>query len=38
MSALTKAEIVEKICEKSGINRKDGKEFVELFFNEIKKI
>lgn len=37
MSALTKAEIVEKICEKSGINRKDGKEFVELFFNEIKQ-
>lgn len=37
MSALTKAELVEQLFNKLGINRKEGKEFVESFFDEIKK-
>jgi integration host factor subunit alpha len=34
--ALTKAEIAEHLYEKVGINRKDAKELVETFFEEIR--
>lgn len=34
--ALTKAEIAEHLFEKVGINRKDAKELVETFFDEIR--
>ncbi|MFU8783782.1 integration host factor subunit alpha [Aliidiomarina sp.] len=34
--ALTKAEIAEHLFEKVGINRKDAKELVETFFEEIR--
>ncbi len=33
---LTKADIVEKILEDIGLNRKDAKELVDMFFEEIK--
>lgn len=35
MAALTKAEIAESLSEKTGLNRRQCKELVELFFNEI---
>ncbi len=34
--ALTKAEIAEHLFEKVGLNKKDAKEMVELFFEEIR--
>lgn len=34
--ALTKAEIAEHLFEKVGINRKEAKELVETFFEEIR--
>jgi len=34
--ALTKADMAEHLFEKLGINKKDAKELVELFFEEIK--
>ncbi|MCU4674464.1 integration host factor subunit alpha [Catenovulum sp. 2E275] len=34
--ALTKAEIAEHLFEKLGINKKDAKDLVELFFEEIR--
>ncbi|WP_194755539.1 integration host factor subunit alpha [Aliidiomarina indica] len=34
--ALTKAEIAEHLFEKVGINRRDAKELVEQFFEEIR--
>ncbi|WP_017445672.1 integration host factor subunit alpha [Gayadomonas joobiniege] len=34
--ALTKAEIAEHLFEQLGVNKKDSKEIVELFFEEIR--
>ncbi|RAJ98819.1 integration host factor subunit alpha [Aliidiomarina maris] len=34
--ALTKAEIAEHLFEKNGLNKKDAKDMVELFFEEIR--
>lgn len=34
--ALTKAEIAEHLFEKVGLNKKDAKDMVELFFEEIR--
>lgn len=34
--ALTKAEISEHLCENVGLNKRDAKEMVELFFEEIR--
>lgn len=34
---LTKADIVEKLFEDIGLHRKDAKELVDLFFEEIKR-
>lgn len=36
MGALTKAEIAEHLYETLGFNKKDAKEIVELFFEEIR--
>ena len=36
MGALTKAEIAEHLYETLGLNKKDAKEVVELFFEEIR--
>ncbi|MCL4409344.1 integration host factor subunit alpha [Aliidiomarina haloalkalitolerans] len=35
--ALTKAEIAEHLFEKLGMNRRDAKELVETFFEEIRQ-
>lgn len=35
--ALTKAEIAEHLYEKLGMNRRDAKELVETFFEEIRQ-
>lgn len=34
--ALTKAEIAEHLFDKVGLNKKDAKDMVELFFEEIR--
>ena len=34
--ALTKAEVAEHLCEKIGLSKKDAKDMVELFFEEIR--
>ena len=36
MAALTKAEIAEKLFEDLGINKREAKDVVELFFEEIR--
>ena len=36
MSALSKAMISETLCQEIGLNKKDAKELVEVFFEEIK--
>ncbi len=36
MSALTKAEMTEKLIDDLGLNKRDAKEMVDLFFSEIK--
>ncbi|MGD0958879.1 MAG: integration host factor subunit alpha [Methylomonas sp.] len=36
MVALTKADIAEKLFEDLGLNKREAKEIVELFFDEIK--
>tara|TARA_X000001036_G_scaffold253397_1_gene235848 strand:+ start:3198 stop:3494 length:297 start_codon:yes stop_codon:yes gene_type:complete len=36
--ALTKAEIAETLYEELGLNKREAKEFVEVFFNEISDI
>lgn len=36
MSALTKAEMAEKLFEEIGLNKREAKELVELFFEEIR--
>ena len=35
--ALTKAEMAEHLVEKLGLNKKDAKDLVEAFFEEIKQ-
>lgn len=35
MHALTKAEMAEKLFEELGLNKREAKEVVELFFDEI---
>ena len=34
--ALTKAEMAEKLFEELGLNKREAKELVELFFEEIR--
>ncbi|MGK2913630.1 MAG: integration host factor subunit alpha [Porticoccaceae bacterium] len=36
MSALTKADIAEMLYEELGLNKREAKEIVELFFEEIR--
>ncbi len=36
MAALTKAEMAEKLYEDLGFNKREAKELVELFFEEIR--
>lgn len=36
MSALTKAELAETLYEELGLNKREAKEVVELFFEEIR--
>ncbi|MBA59576.1 MAG: integration host factor subunit alpha [Gammaproteobacteria bacterium] len=36
MAALTKAEMAEKLFEDLGINKREAKDVVELFFEEIR--
>ena len=36
MSALTKADLAEKLFEELGLNKREAKEMVELFFEEIR--
>lgn len=36
MSVLTKAEMAEKLFEEMGLNKREAKEIVELFFEEIR--
>ena len=36
--ALTKAEIAETLYEELGLNKREAKEFVEVFFNEISDV
>jgi integration host factor subunit alpha len=35
MTALTKAEMADNLSEKTGINRREAKQLVELFFAEV---
>lgn len=35
MAALTKAEIAGKLCDELGLNKREAKEIVEMFFEEI---
>jgi len=37
MSALTKAELAETLYEELGLNKREAKEIVEFFFEEIKQ-
>ncbi|MDT4331789.1 MULTISPECIES: integration host factor subunit alpha [Methylomonas] len=37
MVALTKADIAERLFEDLGLNKREAKEIVELFFEEIKR-
>ena len=36
--ALTKADIAEQLYEELGLNKREAKEFVEVFFSEISEI
>ena len=36
MGALTKAEMAEKLFEELGLNKREAKEVVELFFEEVR--
>ena len=36
MSSLTKAEMAERLFEELGLNKREAKEMVESFFNEIR--
>jgi len=35
MGALTKAEMAERLYEELGLNKREAKELVELFFEEV---
>lgn len=37
MNALTKADIAERLFNEIGLNKREGKELVDCFFEEIKK-
>lgn len=37
MGALTKAEMAEKLIDELALSKRDAKEMVELFFNEIRE-
>lgn len=37
MTALTKAEMADHLSEKTGLNRREAKQLVELFFDEISQ-
>ncbi len=37
MTALTKAELSEALFEQLGLNKREAKEFVDLFFEEIRE-
>ena len=37
MTALTKAEIAETLYEELGINKREAKDLVDLFFEEIRE-
>ena len=36
MAALTKAELAEKLFEELGLNKREAKDMVDLFFDEIR--
>ena len=36
MGALTKADMAEKLYEELGLNKREAKEIVEMFFEEIR--
>jgi integration host factor subunit alpha len=36
MTALTKADIAERLFKKIGLNKREAKDFVELFFEQIR--
>ena len=36
MAAMTKAEMAEKLYEELGLNKREAKEIVEMFFEEIR--
>lgn len=37
MSAITKADIAEMLCSSVGLNKREAKEVVEIFFEEIRE-
>ncbi len=37
MGALTKADLAEKLYEELGLNKREAKEMVEIFFDEIRQ-
>ena len=37
MGALTKAEMAERLYDELGLNKREAKELVELFFEEIRQ-
>lgn len=37
MGALTKAAIAEKLFDEMGLNKREAKEIVEMFFGEVRK-
>ena len=37
MGALTKSEMAERLYEELGLNKREAKEIVELFFEEIRR-
>ncbi|MFI4957263.1 MAG: integration host factor subunit alpha [Gammaproteobacteria bacterium] len=37
MSAITKADIAEMLCNSVGLNKRESKEIVEIFFEEIRE-
>ena len=37
MGALTKAEMADQLFEELGLNKREAKEIVELFFDEVRQ-
>lgn len=37
MSALTKADMAERLFEELGLNKREAKEIVEMFFDEVRE-